>query len=50
MQLRAEDLYIIEKSVKYCRDTLTGNDYMWDRYDEVLERIKNYRNNYEPDS
>lgn len=49
MQLRTEDLIIIERALKYYQKYGVAHDDLIEGVETALHRIECYRNNYETD-
>ena len=42
MKLNQDDICSLIKVVTYYRDIITGSDAIWDRYDQLLTKLKQY--------
>ncbi len=48
MRLNACDIYRLEKACKMYQEQ-TGSEYMWDQYENLIEKIYYYKEEYCPD-
>ena len=42
IQFKEEEVCQLMRSVTYYRDHVTGNDDMWDRYDDLIKKLCAY--------
>jgi hypothetical protein len=48
MRLNACDIYRLEKACKMYQEQ-TGSEYMWDQYENLIEKMHYYKEEYCPD-
>ena len=42
IQFNEDEVCRILRAVTYYRDEVTGNDYMWDRFDDLASKVLKY--------
>ena len=48
IQFNEDEVCRILRAVTYYRDEVTGNEYMWDRYDELVNKVTQYGEDASP--
>jgi len=48
IQFKEEEVCRLMRSVTYYRDNVTGNDDMWDRYDDLIAKLSAYGEEVSP--
>ncbi len=49
IQFREAEVCRMVKAITWYRDQVTGNDYMWDKYDELVKKLYLYGEEMTPE-
>ena len=49
IQFNEDEVCKLIKAVQWYRDMVTGSDYMWDEYNDVLTKLHSYGEDASPD-
>ena len=42
IQFKEDEVCRMVRAITYYRDQVTGNEYMWDKYDELINKLYAY--------
>ena len=48
IQFREEEVCQMVRAITYYRDQVTGNEYMWDRYNDLVTKLYQYGEDVSP--
>ena len=48
IQFKEDEVCRMIRSITYYRDQVTGNDYMWDQYNELIVKLHQYGEEVSP--
>ena len=48
IQFKEDEVCRMIRSITYYRDQVTGNDYMWDQYNELIVKLYQYGEEVSP--
>jgi hypothetical protein len=49
IQFKEDEVCRMIRSITYYRDQVTGNDYMWDQYNDLIMKLYKYGEEASPD-
>ena len=49
MRFKADDIYKLIKACE-CYQEKTGSEYMWEQYDDLINKLNAYQDNYSADN
>ena len=48
IQFKEDEVCSMVRAITYYRDVVTGNEYMWDRYNELIAKLYAYGEEVSP--
>ena len=49
IQFKEDEVCRMIRSIAYYRDQVSGNDYMWDQYNDLIDKLYQYGEEASPD-
>jgi hypothetical protein len=49
IQFKEDEVCRMIRSITYYRDQVSGNDYMWDQYNDLIDKLYQYGEETSPD-
>ena len=49
IQFKEDEVCQMVRAITYYRDRVTGNEYMWDRYNDLIVKLYQYGEEVSPD-